>query len=314
MKTSDQQFDVGVIVGRFQTDTLHKGHIDLIQHVCDAHEKVVIFLGVSPLWATRNNPLDFQSRKQMIQAEFPGVIVNYVEDMASDEKWSAALDRQVGRVVSPAQTAVLYGSRDSFIPYYSGRYPTRELESEQVYSASEERRRIAAGNTRATADFRAGVIWATQNQYPTGHPTADIAAMRENPLTGRTQLLLARKPDETKLRFVGGFYDPNKDGSLEATAIRELAEETGLRATKLPTFIASHRVDDWRYRSEANKIITSLFLVRDFEGDPKPDDDIAEVRWVDWDVRAMKFLHTDSVVREHHTLCALLTEFLVKEV
>lgn len=298
MKTASKQFDVGVIVGRFQTDKLHRGHIDLIQHVCDAHEKVVIFLGVSPLWATRNNPLDFQSRKQMLQAEFPDVVINYIEDMASDAKWSTALDRQVSRVVAPSQSAVLYGSRDSFIPYYSGRYETRELEPEQVYSASEERRRIAAGNTRATADFRAGVIWATQNRYPAGLPTVDIAIVEGD------KLLLARKPNEDHLRFPGGFFDPTRDTSLEDTAIREAREETTLEVSS-PVFVGSTVVDDWRYRSEVDKIVTSLFVVERTAGSPKPEDDIAETRWVDW--RGSNV----TLVNEHKPLGAMLYNYLI---
>ena len=299
MKTEDKQFDVGVIVGRFQTDTLHKGHLDLIQHVCDAHEKVVMFLGVSPLWATRNNPLDFQARKQMVQAEFPNLVINYVEDMASDDKWSAALDRQISRVVTPSQSAVLYGSRDSFIPHYTGRYDTRALESEQVYSASEERRRISAGNTRQTADFRAGVIWATQNRYPAGLPTVDIAVI------DGTKLLLARKPDETKLRFPGGFFDPRKDKSLEDAAQREAREETTLEVSE-PAFIGSLVVDDWRYRAEADKIVTSLFLCKRVFGTAKPDDDIAETRWVD--IHALK---PEQLVTEHQPLFEMLSNYLL---
>ena len=71
MQVKTDSYDVGVIVGRFQVPELHPGHIDLIQTVCDAHDKVVIFLGLSPLMVTRENPLDFESRKQMILAKFP---------------------------------------------------------------------------------------------------------------------------------------------------------------------------------------------------------------------------------------------------
>jgi bifunctional NMN adenylyltransferase/nudix hydrolase len=50
---------------------LHDAHKDLIETVCDKHDKVIIFLGLSPLMVTRENPLDFESRKQMILEQFP---------------------------------------------------------------------------------------------------------------------------------------------------------------------------------------------------------------------------------------------------
>jgi len=70
-KTSASGQDVGIIIGRFQVHQLTQAHKELIQFVIDRHTKVVIFLGLSPLLVTRNNPLDFESRKQMILKEFP---------------------------------------------------------------------------------------------------------------------------------------------------------------------------------------------------------------------------------------------------
>ena len=50
MNTKDElrfkNFNVGVIVGRFQVAELTVGHHDLIQSVIDRHEKVYVFLGI----------------------------------------------------------------------------------------------------------------------------------------------------------------------------------------------------------------------------------------------------------------------------
>lgn len=301
MVQTHSEYDVGVIVGRFQTDSLHQGHRDLIKHVTDAHEKVIMFLGVSPLWATQNNPLDFQARQQMIQADFPDLIINYIADMASDAKWSKALDRQIERLLSPAQTVVLYGSRDSFLAHYSGRYAAVELESERIYSGTAERKRIASGNTKATADFRAGVIWATQARYPAGLPTVDIAIFNDE-----GKLLLGRKPNEDHWRFPGGFFDPTKDTSLEAAAKREAGEETGLEVGEI-SYVCSQRVDDWRYRSEKDKIVTSLFTAKRIFGAAVPNDDIEEVRWVD-----PKAIRCGEIVTAHQGLYTALLAHLAK--
>ena len=60
----------GVIIGRFQTPELHSEHIKLIQYVLDRHEKVILFLGVSTTLANKKHPMDFITRKYMIEEQF----------------------------------------------------------------------------------------------------------------------------------------------------------------------------------------------------------------------------------------------------
>ena len=75
MQAKAQKYDIGVVVGRFQVHELHQAHRDLLDHVTAEHRKVVVVLGLSPLMNTISNPLDFEARKQMIQAEYPNAIV-----------------------------------------------------------------------------------------------------------------------------------------------------------------------------------------------------------------------------------------------
>lgn len=266
------EFDVGVIVGRFQVHELHKAHIDLIQTVCARHDKVIIFLGLSPLMVTTENPLDFESRKQMILEKFPKVNVLYVKDQFSDKVWSQKLDEQIRDVVSPGQTVVLYGSRDSFLAHYSGKFPTQELEQEVFVSGSEIRKAISRA-VRATADWRAGVVWASRSKFPTCYPTVDIAVFSRS----GDRILLGRKPNEKLYRLIGGFADPNSE-SYEDDARREVKEEACIEISD-PKYIYSKIIDDWRYRGEVDKIKTLLFTATHTGGDPAPADDIAEVRW-----------------------------------
>lgn len=295
------KYDVGVLIGRFQTAELHPGHLALIDHVCAKHEKVVVFLGVSPLWATSNNPLDFQARQQMLQAQYSDLVINYISDVGSDDKWSAALDRQIQRVVSPAQSVVLYGSRDSFIPHYTGKFPTQEIEAEQVYSATAARRLIAAGNTKATRDFRAGVIWATQARYRTSFQCVDIACLSDD----WQKILLGRKPGEDHWRFFGGFVDAS-DPSLEFGAARELREEAGVEVGPDDLrYVGSARIDDWRYRSEQDKILSALFIAKGGWGHFEPGDDIEEVRQFDFGPGL-------PLVLEHAPLYTLLWKYIDK--
>ncbi len=117
MKT---KVNVGVIVGRFQVAELHEGHKQLIQSVRNEHNKVIIFLGLSVCVGTKNNPLDYEARKQMILQTFPEIIVGYIQDMRNDEVWSTTLDREINKLKSPAENVTLYGGRDAFIKHYSG--------------------------------------------------------------------------------------------------------------------------------------------------------------------------------------------------
>ena len=70
----------GVIIGRFQTPELHSEHIKLIQYVLDRHEKVILFLGVSPTLANKKHPMDFITRKYMIEEQF-GINNGYTDEL-----------------------------------------------------------------------------------------------------------------------------------------------------------------------------------------------------------------------------------------
>lgn len=290
--------DCGIVIGRFQVHELHEAHIDLIQSVCNLHGKVIIFLGLSPLMVTQNNPLDFESRKQMILEKFPNVIVMYIKDCTSDETWTKELDEKITDLVGPSQSVVLYGSRDSFISHYTGKYKTQELMQEVYISGSEIRKNISK-RVKCSPDFRAGVIWASGNRYPTCYPCVDIAIFNED----YTKILLARKSKESLYRFIGGFSDPKSD-CFETDAMREVTEETGLEIGDLK-YIGSTIIDDFRYRKEIDKIKTLFFVGKIVFGHPKASDDICEVKF--FDTNALK--DTD-IIPEHRILFSMLQKYM----
>lgn len=263
-----EQYDVGVIVARFQVDELHEAHRALIQSVIDQHRKVLLFLGLSPVKGTKYNPLDYEARRQMVNEVFPSLNVGYIKNMPSDENWSRRLDELIEDQLTPTQTAVLYGSRDSFLPQYSGRYPTRELEQDSWVSGTERRRLLASSSAGNSVEWRRGAIWATTNRFPTAFTTVDVALMSADGM----KVLLAKKPGEPKHRFVGGFSTPGSE-SFEADAIREVTEETSLEISE-PEYVTSMPIDDWRYREERDKIKTLLFKATVLFGRPTPGDDL----------------------------------------
>jgi bifunctional NMN adenylyltransferase/nudix hydrolase len=262
----------GVIIARFQTPYLHEGHQDLIRQVKEKHSTLIILLGVSPVGGTRKNPFDYYTREKMIKTAHPDIIVLPLSDNPSDKVWTDNIDNLL-KSVFPSAQFTLYGSRDSFIPYYSGRFDTIELPNHGDYNATELRRQYADKVFDST-DFRAGILYAYYNQYVKVYPTVDIALFRNN----KMELLLGRKAISNKWRFVGGFADPD-DESYEAAAKRELREECGDLDVSAMTYETSRKINDWRYRSEADKIITTLFSCDYIAGEIKPQDDIAELRW-----------------------------------
>jgi bifunctional NMN adenylyltransferase/nudix hydrolase len=234
----------------------------------------------------------------MLLEKFPNINVLYIKDQASDELWSKELDEKIGDLVGPNQTALLYGSRDSFIKYYTGKYATQELVQEVFVSGREVRKAISK-TVKSSADFRAGVIWASGNQYPQCYATVDIAIFNED----NSKVLLGRKPKEDKFRFIGGFSTPTSN-SYEDDAIREVEEETHL-VINYPAYIGSYLIDDWRYRSETNKIKTLFFVATHTSGIPQAGDDIAELKWFD-----IKKLKKVDIVEAHSVLLEALQEYL----
>lgn len=314
-ETIYDNYDIGVVIGRFQIDELHESHKKLFDYVTERHEKVICLLGLGHLKSTKRNPLDFQQRKQMLSEDYPNLICLYVKDMPSDIAWSKKVDEIIGDNLMPNQKALMYGSRDSFIKHYKGRFDTHELESDSFVSATVMRQKITR-SIHASKEFRMGVVWGASNRFPTNYVTVDIAIMDKN----RTKILLARKPNEDKYRFVGGFSDPTSE-TLEADAIREVKEETNCDIT-YPEYICSQRIDDWRYAGEEDSICTTFFIADYESGSPTAQDDIEEIRWFDitdfiWEdgyapIDNSILKNSDKLVRGHVPLMLKLVDFLKK--
>ena len=279
MESVRKYADVGIIVGRFQVHKLTEAHFKLIEMVKNRHQKVIIFLGVSgisPVPSTKRNPLDFETRKQMLEQTFSGIIVSSIRDMKSDKLWSKQLDEKIQDLVSPNQSVKLYGGRDSFIEHYSGHFETEQLEPE-IYvkiSGSELRDQLKV-KTEASDMFRAGAIWANENQYKHAIAAVGVAVFNDD----YTKILLGRKQNETKYEMFGGFTDVS-DADYETTARREVSEEAGIEIDNL-TYVCSGKVNEWRYKNESDKVFTTIFSAKYMFGSIRPNDDIIECKWFD---------------------------------
>lgn len=267
------KYDIGVVVGRFQVPELHEGHRKLLELVQSEVKNLLVLIGVAPALGTKENPLDFTSRARMIQTAFPSAIVLPLLDRPTNQEWSKNLDLLV-RTTFPMGTVALYGSRDSFTKEYKGHH--KVVRVEEFTDTNGTAIRKDAGKTIInSADFRAGIIYSTQNQYPKVWPTVDVAVTRKD----HKEVLLGSRSENGVLIFPGGFVDPT-DETLEAAAMRELHEEAGgdldLGGVDAFSYVGSFQINDWRYKNE-ERILTSLFTAELSFGTPKPSEELQSI-------------------------------------
>lgn len=274
--------NIGVIIGRFQVDDLHPAHRAVIDEVKSRHESVYIILGVPVIPLSVRYPLDFATRRRMIQSWYPDIEVLLIPDCKSNIEWQKNLDNII-RTAEPHARVTLYGGRDSFIKLYNGKFDTVELEIENSFSGTngtEIRQRIG-NRPLGSVDFRAGVIYSNLNRFPISYQTVDIALLTDDD----EFILLGRKKGDTQWCFPGGFVDPS-DKTLEGAANREIIEEAGAAVRDLK-YVLSIRLTDWRYIHENDKLLTALFECRLLSHNISQfkdefviaGDDLEEVRW-----------------------------------
>ena len=289
---------VGVIVARFQVAQLHAGHQYLIQYVAERHKYVLIVLGSSGGLPTALNPLSFEMRQAMIREEFLShsfSIIELRDHPVSNSAWSRELDTLIESAY-PEHSAVLYGSRGSFVPLYTGKFPTEIVPPISDMSGTDQRAAVSITHSK---EFRAGIIYSLTHRPPILYPTVDIAVFRRK---GAEVLLMGRNREAGKLRFPGGFVDPS-DESCEAAARRELGEEVPTIAVGPLVHVGSStRISDGRYRGSSDGILTTLFAALHESGEPSASDDVDYAVWVETnDLR-----NPDFLVDAHKPLAALL--------
>lgn len=302
---------VAGVVGRFQTPVLSEGHKSLLKYAIDNHRKTLIFIGVHPTFGSRENPLDFQTRKLMLENY---LTVNHplgheytilpIKDTRENIAWSHDLDKLINSTY-PFESVVLYGGRDSFVNNYFGKCQALDIDvllNIKSLSSTELRKEIGNQIPFTTGDFRAGIVYSTQRRYDITFPVVDIVLMQKN------NIFLGRKLGESKFRFFGGFVDANIDSSYEAAAKRELFEESGNNEVSNPIYLGSCVVNDWRY-SKKDKLMSSIYFCELLWGNPSPNDDINSIEKLEYNYQVLK----NILVEEHLPILDILNKYILEK-
>ena len=158
---------IGVIIARLQVPYLTASHKATINTVLERHKRVVIFLGVSQDPMDFKNPYPFDFRKQMVRQTFgddKNINILPLPDKRNDNKgWVDTLDSFISALLSNGEDAILYGGRDSFIPYYrkdNGKFQCVELAASDYDSGTQLRELTATDMPTYTPESAQAILWA----------------------------------------------------------------------------------------------------------------------------------------------------------
>lgn len=114
---SSKPYDAGLLVGRFQT--FHKGHQKLVETGLMLCDRLLILVGSSQEYGTERNPLNVQTRIDMIRTVYPTdrVIIYALSDLTDENdirpEWGRYLLDNVDRYIYKAPELMIYGNDES---------------------------------------------------------------------------------------------------------------------------------------------------------------------------------------------------------
>jgi len=306
---------VGVVLGRFQLHELHAGHIALLDYVADNYKRMLILVGVRPAEQSDTNPLNFETRKLMLQEAYPKATILPVLDCRSDEVWSQTVDRTIQSAYSYEVNARFHVGRNSFAPSYSGKYRIEEHQFGLVDFGATDVRNDIKNEVLDTPAARLGAINAIMNLPHRETIMVDMVMWRpREDDVGDYEILVGRKEGEKEWRLPGGHVDAEEN--FRQAASREMHEETGIILTDGARgweFVDDFEVPDWRVRDTDRITYRTVLMVGEYSwGIVNGSDDLPEVKWV-W-ASTLKQNKLSTIVEEHRHLFEAAMKFIERKI
>ena len=302
---------VGVVIGRFQIDMLHAGHLALLDYVEEHCSRMVIFVGVRPAEASDTNPLDYETRAMMLQEYYPKATVLPIVDCHNDEVWSKNVDELIQTVYGINAEVVIHVGRDSFAPHYKGIYHIEEHSFGEVSDkfAACDFREDLRGEIPSYQSERKGIIHAFVNMPHRFIMMVDMFMTRGNGKDSY-EILVGKKPHEEQWRLPGGRVE--QDENFRQAASRELAEETGMYLVGGSPgwkIVGDFNVPDWRVRDTDRITYKTVLMVGEYAwGKAEAGTDFVEVTWLSVD--DVQNSADTLIVDEHRHLMAHAINYL----
>ena len=118
MKKMIKPYDVGMVVGRFQT--FHKGHEKLIETGLMLCDRLLIFIGSAQECGTERNPLNINTRTKMLKAIYgddPNIMIYGLPDLTNESdirpEWGRYLLDNADRYIFKNPEIMIYGNDES---------------------------------------------------------------------------------------------------------------------------------------------------------------------------------------------------------
>ncbi len=312
------KYDTLVFIGRFQP--CHNAHVEIIRRAAALAKQVVVIIGSSFQPRTYKNPFTADERAEMLRASTADIgdriKIEYNRDsMYNDQAWATRVQELVGKHTRRGENVGIIGHSKDETSFYLKMFPQWKHEDVELieplhatdirdlyFKEDAHLKYLKAVVPQEVLDFltkfketdqykqiiREREFVATYKKQYESFPyaptfvTADAVVLQSGHV-----LMIKRKaePGRGLWAIPGGFLNAGTDKSMQAAAIRELREETGIKvpAPVLAGSIKDARVFDAIDRSARGRTITHAFKFVLPDGDlprVKGQDDAEKARWV----------------------------------
>ena len=330
-----KKYDTLVLIGRFQP--FHNAHLEIVKRSTALCNQLVIVTGSANQPRTYKNPFTSAEREQMIRRATMGLSISIKveanpDTIYNDQAWAVRVQALVAKHTSPGEKIAVIGHKKDESSFYLDMFPQWAFENvEEVEPLGATNIRDLYFKWTFNSNFIKNVVPETTYEflmnfrrteefaqiirerefietykkqyaslpYPPIFVTADAVVIQ----SGHVLMIRRRsEPGRGLWALPGGFVNANTDKSVEAAAIRELREETGIKvpAPVLRGSIVRGRVFDAVDRSARGRTITHVFHIQLPDGElpkVKGSDDAEKARWV-----PIAEVRSDECFEDHHEI------------